>query len=138
MNIPLEFFESWLPKTLGLRAVKGRIKMARAHWTARPRSDHLRPVIIKLHNSREKPRILAAARKAKNMEHEGSRIFIHQDLSNAVRLKRRSYNDVVQKFVDKEIRFMMQFPARLMVQHNGTERSFNSTEEALCFVDTLN
>lgn len=82
---PLEFFESWLPKTLGLRAAKGRIKLDRAHRTAGPRSDRPRPVIIKLHNSRDKPRILAAVRKAKNLEHEGSRIFIHQDLSNAVR-----------------------------------------------------
>ena len=89
-------------------------------------------MIIKLHNSRDKPRILAAARKAKNLEH-----FIHQDLSSAVRLKRRSYNDVVRKFIDKNIRFRMRFPARLMIQHNGTERSFNNAEEARRFLATL-
>ena len=94
-------------------------------------------VIIKLHNSRDKPRILAAARKAKNLEHGGSRIFIHQDLSNAVRLKRRSYNDVVRKFIDMDIRFMMRFPARLVIQHNGTERSFKDAKEAQRFLATL-
>ena len=119
---PLEFFESWLPKLLGLSAAKGRIKMDRAHRTAGPRSDRPRPMIIKLHNSRDKPRILAAPRKAKNLEHGGSHIFIHQDLSSAVRLKRCSYNDVVRKLIDKDIRFMMRFPARLVIQHNGTGR----------------
>lgn len=127
---PLEFFESWLPKTLGLCAAKGRVKLDRAHWTAGPRSDRPRPVIVKLHNPRDKPRILAAVRKATNLEHEGSRIFIHQDLSNVVRLKRRSYNDVVRKLIDKEIRLTMQFPARLVVQLNRTERSFINAEEA--------
>ncbi len=110
---PLEFFESWLPKLLGLSAAKGRIKLDRKHRTAGPRSDRPRPVILRLHNSRDKPWILAAARKAKNLGHGGSRIFIHQDLSNAVRLKRSSYNDVVRKLTDKDIRFMMRFPARL-------------------------
>lgn len=134
---PLEFFESWLPTLLGLSAAKGRIKLDRAHRTAGPRGDRPRPVIIKLHNSRDKPRILAAARKVKNLEHGGSRIFIHQDLSSAVRLKRRSYNDVVRKLIDKDIRFMMRFPARLVIRHNGTERSFSDAEEARRFLATL-
>ena len=83
---------------------------------------------IKLHNSRDKPRILAASRNATNLEHEGSRIFIHQDLSNAVQLKCCSYSDVVQKLIDKEIRFTMRFLARLMVQRNGMERRPRSTD----------
>lgn len=82
---PLQFFESWLLMTLGLPAAKGCVKLDRVHRTARPRSDHPRPVIIKLHNSRDKLRILSAARKVKNLEHGGSRIFIHQDQSSAVR-----------------------------------------------------
>ncbi len=135
---PLQFFESWLPTTLGLPAAKGRIKLDRAHRAGGPRSDRPRPVIIKLHNSRDKLRILSAARKAKNLEHGGSRIFIHQDLSNAVRQKRRSFNDVVQKLIYKGIRFTMRFPARLVVQHNGAERSLDNAEEAQHFVDMLN
>lgn len=135
---PLQFFESWLPTVLGLPTTKGRIKFDLAHRTAGPRGDRPRPVIVKLHNSRDKLRILSAARKAKNLEHGGSRIFIHQDLSNAVRQKRRSFNDVVQKLIDKGVRFRMQFPARLVVQHNGAEHSFDSAEAARHFVDRLN
>lgn len=132
---PIQFLESWLPTTLGLTTAKGRIKLDRAHQTPGPRSDRPRLVIIKLHNSQDKLRILSAARKVKNLGHGGSRIFIHQDLSSAVRQKRRSFNKVVQKLIDKGIRFMMRFPARLVVQHNGTERSSESAEEVLHFLD---
>lgn len=117
----LEFFESWLPTTLGLSTAKGRIKLDWVHQTARLRKDHPRMVIVKLHKSLDKPRILAAPRRAKNLEHEGSCIFIQQDLSSIVRLKRCSSNDVVHKLKDKGIRFMMRLPARLVVQHNGTD-----------------
>lgn len=134
---PLQFFESWLPSTLGFPADKGRIKLDRAHRAGGPRRDRPRPVIIRLHNSRDKPRILSAARKAKNLEHGGSRFFIHQDLSSAVRQKRRSFNDVVQKFIDKGIKFTMRFPARLVVQHNGAEHSWDNAEDARHFVDML-
>ncbi|CAK6965404.1 uncharacterized protein LOC110014714 [Scomber scombrus] len=91
----LEFFESWLPTKLGLSTAKGC-----KDWTALigpPGRGMTRPVILKLHNSQNKPWIMAAAGKAKNLEHEGSCSFIHQDLSNAVRLKHHSYNDVVRK-----------------------------------------
>lgn len=53
---------------------------------------------------------------------------------STVQLKRRCFNDVVQKFIDKDIRFMMQFPARLVIQHNETERSFNDAEAAQRFL----
>ena len=85
---PIHFFEDWLPSVLGLEAtpgVKSRIKIDRAHRSLGPRGVRPRPVIIKLHNSRDKARIMAALRARPNLEHDGQRIFIHQDLSSAVR-----------------------------------------------------
>lgn len=62
---PIQCFESWLPMTLGLTTAKGCIKLDRAHRTPGLRSDRPHLVIIKLHNSQDKLRILSAARKAK-------------------------------------------------------------------------
>lgn len=137
---PIQFFESWLPTVLGLDASpgsKGRIKIDRAHRSFGPRSGRPRPVIIKLHNSRDKLRIMAAVRAKPNLECDGQRVFIHQDLSAAVREKRRSFNDVCQALIDKNIRFSMRFPATLTVSHNGTERKFETRREAETFVNAL-
>lgn len=81
---PVNFFETWLPTVLGLQAspgAKNRIKIDLAHRRFGLRGAHPRPVIIKLHNSSDKLRIMAAMRAAPNLEHEGQRIVIHQDLS---------------------------------------------------------
>lgn len=94
---PVNFFETWLPTVLGLQAspgAKDRIKIDLAHRSFGLRGARPRPVIIKLHNSSDKPRIMAAVRAAPNLEREGQRIFIHQDLSPAVREKRRAFNTV--------------------------------------------
>uniref|UniRef100_A0A3P9HGA3 Uncharacterized protein n=1 Tax=Oryzias latipes TaxID=8090 RepID=A0A3P9HGA3_ORYLA len=87
-NQPLQFFESWLPTLLGLDAnpaIKSRIKIDRAHRGLGPRNARPRPVIINLHNSRDKSWILTALRKKPTLEHDGQRIYIQQDLSAAAR-----------------------------------------------------
>lgn len=137
---PIQFFETWLPTVLGLEAspgAKDRIKVDRAHRSGGPRGERPRPVIIKLHNSRDKPRIIAALRATPNLEYEGQRIFIHQDLSSSVREKRRAFNEVCQALIDKGIRFNMRFPATLTVNHQGSERRFETRRDAETFLNTL-
>lgn len=137
---PIQFFESWLPTVLSLEAspgTKSRIKIDRAHRSLGPRGARPRPVIIKLHNSRDKPRIIAAVRAKQNLEYEGERIFIHQDLSTAVRERRRAFNTVCRALIEKGIRFNMRFPATLTVHHNGTEHRFDSPGGAETFLNTL-
>ncbi|KAK5863794.1 hypothetical protein PBY51_000796 [Eleginops maclovinus] len=134
-NNSIQFFESWLPTALGLSTAKGRIKIDRAHRSFGPKGNRPRPVIIKLHNSRDKMKILSAAKKAQNLEYAGSPIYIAQDLSLAVREKRRSFNDVCQKLLDKKIRFVMRYPARLVVNYRGSEHTFENAYEAQTFVD---
>lgn len=80
---------------------------------------------------------MAAARALPNLEHEGQRIFIHQDLTPAVREKRRAFNDVCQALIAKGIRFGMRFPATLAVNHNGTEHKFETRTDAEHFLKTL-
>ncbi|KAK7883962.1 hypothetical protein WMY93_027085 [Mugilogobius chulae] len=138
---PIQFFETWLPSFLGLDkrpSAVTRIKMDRAHrsfWSlqgARPR-----PVVIKLHNSRDKQRIMAAVKAAPVLEHDGQRITINQDLSSAVREKRRAFNAVCRVLIDKGIRFNMHFPATLTLTHQGATHKFSSPKEAEAFVQAL-
>lgn len=137
---PIDFFETWLPTVLKLEASPGnkrRIKIDRAHRSLGPRGARPRPVIIRLHNSRDKLKIMAAVRATQDLEYEGQRIFIHQDLSSTVRERRRAFNGVCQALIQKGIRFNMRFPATLMVNHNGTEQRFETPRDAENFVSTL-
>ena len=83
-------------------------------------------MIIKLQNSRDKLRIIAAVKATPNLEYEGQRIFIHQDLTSPVHDKRKAFNVVCQPLINKGIRFNMHFPANLIVNHNGTEHKFET------------
>ena len=92
---PFAFFERWLPKILNLDTKRGIIKIDRAHRGLGPaRGDRPRPVIIKLHNSKEKQRIMAALRERRQLTYEGQKLYIQQDFSAAVKEKRRSFNKV--------------------------------------------
>lgn len=137
---PIQFFQTWLPSLLGLDKRPGaiaHIKMDRAHRSLGPQGPRPRPVIIKLHNSTDKQRIMAAVKTSPELEHDGERIFIHQDLSSAVREKRRGFNNTCRALIGKGIRFNMRFPATLTMTHNGTVHNFSSPKDAQAFVDSL-
>uniref|UniRef100_A0AAV2JEB1 LINE-1 type transposase domain-containing 1 n=1 Tax=Knipowitschia caucasica TaxID=637954 RepID=A0AAV2JEB1_KNICA len=139
---PLQFFETWLPAFLGLDKglgpVTSRIKMDRAHRGLGPQSARPRPVIIKLHNSRDKQRIMAAVKAVPELKHDRQRIYIHQDLSAAVREKRSGFNDVCRALIGKGICFNMRYPATLTLTHGSTVRKFFTPRDAQAFIDTLN
>ena len=74
---PMQLCESWLPSVLGLEMSPGtesRITIVWAHRSVGP-SGSPRPVVNWLHNSRDKPRIMAALRVKPNLECEGQQIF---------------------------------------------------------------
>ncbi|XP_041848894.1 uncharacterized protein LOC121644778 [Melanotaenia boesemani] len=137
---PIRFFESWLPNILSLEStpgIKSCIKIDRAHRSLGPRGSRPRPIIIKLHNSRDKLRIMTAMRAKPNLEYEGKRFSISQDLSMVVRERRRAFNNVCRILIDKGIRFNMHFPATLIVHHDDAEHKFNTQGAAEAFLNTL-
>lgn len=131
---PIWFFESWLPEKLHVSVAKGCIKVDQAHRAAAPKGKRPLLVIIKLHNSWNKLRIISAVRIMDNIEHGGPRIFIHQDSSSSVCSKHHTFNEVVQKLIEKGIKFMIHYPARLILLYNRQEHSFLSMEDARLFL----
>lgn len=130
-NQAVEFFESWLPTTLGIKTKRGVIKIDRAHRSLGERQpNYNRPVIIKLHNSRDKRRILAAAKEKGEIICGNNKILIRQDFSQSVREARREFNDICEEMLEKKIRFRMQYPATLFITVQGKEHSFKSPPEA--------
>ncbi|CAK6981891.1 unnamed protein product [Scomber scombrus] len=135
---PVTFFEKWLPTLLNLETKRGIIKIDRAHRSlGPPKPNRPSAVIIKLHNPRDKMRILAAAREKGPLTHEGQTIFIRRDLASGVKEMRRAFNGVCQRLIDMNIRFSMRFPATLSFSHRGKSHSFHSPKDALAYVDGL-
>ncbi|CAK6957927.1 unnamed protein product [Scomber scombrus] len=134
---PVTFFEKWLPTLLNLETKRGIIKIDRAHRSlGPPKPNRPRAVIIKLHNPRDKMRILAAAREKGPLTHEGQ-TRSRQDLASGVKEMRRAFNGVCQRLIDMNIRFSMRFPATLSFSHRGKSHSFHSPKDALAYVDGL-
>ncbi|XP_063076956.1 SH3 and cysteine-rich domain-containing protein 2-like [Engraulis encrasicolus] len=125
-NQAVEFFESWLPTTLGIKTKRGVIKIDRAHRSLGERqSNYNRPVIIKLHNSRDKRRILAAAKEKGEIICGNNTVRIRQDFSQSVREARREFNDICEELLEKKIRFRMQYPATLFITLQRLKRSLS-------------
>lgn len=135
---PVSFFESWLPTLLSLETKRGIIKIDRAHRSiGPPRPDRPRVVIIKLHNSGDKSRILAAARKQSPLTYEGQTVFIRQDMAAPVKEMRRAFNGVCERLIKRDMRFSMRYPATLTFTHGGKTHSFRSPGDAIAFLDEL-
>lgn len=135
---PVKFFETWLPKLLEIETKHGAIKINRGHRTLGPlKPNRAHPVLIKLHNYSDKSKILAAAKKKERLAYEGIDILITQDLSDRVREARRAYNDVCGQLIQRGVRFVMRYPANLCFNHNGSDHSFHSAQDALAYLNGL-
>lgn len=134
-NQAVRFFETWLPDILGLETKRGSIKIDRAHRAlGPPKKNYNRPVIIKLHNFRDKQRIITAVREKREVTFKGDKIYIRQDLSPQVREARRQFNGVCDRLIQRGLRFQMRFPASLCFTLDGEEHSFKNPREAEDFL----
>lgn len=88
-----------------------------------------RVVIMKLHYPADKMKILALGAKQR-LEYEGTRISIHQDIPQNALQQRRSFNEVCQKLISKNVRFRLQYPVTLRFTFNNKDFSFDTAEEA--------
>ncbi|RXN33137.1 LINE-1 type transposase domain-containing 1 [Labeo rohita] len=132
---PLQFFESFLPKPLDL-PVKC-IEIDRAHrGLGTPTDGRPRPVILKIHRSRDVTTILSAARRKGQLHYEGQPLCIAPDISPAVRAARRAFNTVCAELIKKGIRFQMNFPAVLVFKVEGTQKTFRDPKDAKTYIDS--
>lgn len=132
---PISFFEKFIPSLLKLTA--SNITIDRAHRVpGRPTDGGPRPVMIKIHRSKDVSLILSAAKRLGDLQHDGRLLRIAPDLPQEVRLARRAFNPVCADLIKKNIRFRMVFPAVLSFEINGVRKSFKDVRLARAFLDT--
>ena len=132
------FFETWLPQVLNIQTKKGKIRLDRCHrGLGRPKPNSPRVVVMKLHNSDDKSRIMAAYKAIPTLEYEGARITIRQDLPQGILQRRRKFNSICEHLISKKIKFSMRFPATLCFKYNNTDFAFDNAVEAKEMLESL-
>lgn len=133
---PLVFFETFIPRLLQLPVPT--VSIDRAHrGFGKPEDGRPRPVVIKLHRSRDIAMVLAAVKRRGNLQHEGRPLRIVPDTPPEVRAARRAFNTVCTGLIKRNIRFRMAYPATLSFKANGIHKSFKDPNEAEAFLSTL-
>ena len=131
---PVSFFEGFIPKVLGLPVQT--ISIDRAHRSLGPPVEgRPRPVIVKIHRSRDVSMIWSAARRKGTIQHEDQAIRFAPDIPPLVRSARTAFNPVCTELIKRNIRFQMIFPAVLSFRVNGVQKSFKEPEDAKTFLD---
>lgn len=133
---PKGFLESMLPSLLSLQTTKGTVKIDRAHRVGKP-GDKPRAMILKLHNSDDKDRIMRVVKTKKPLVLDGVKLSIFPDLPPAIREQRQTFNEVCEALINKKIRFRMKYPATLCFTHGDKEHSFETPDKAQAFLNTL-
>uniref|UniRef100_W5LWS4 L1 transposable element RRM domain-containing protein n=1 Tax=Lepisosteus oculatus TaxID=7918 RepID=W5LWS4_LEPOC len=110
------FFERWIPETLGMEMKGDKIKLEHCHRTG-PRCKSgeggipvPRAVLVRLHNYRDKQKVMEAARAKKEIIVEGKRVSTFQDFLVEVQKKRAETAEVRRSLRDAGLRYSFLYP----------------------------
>lgn len=116
------FMTRLIHQVLGQENFSSPLMIERAHRSPTVRQnprDKPRPILIKLLNFQDKVRILRLAREKKQLEFQGSRIFIYPDFSAELTKKRRSFDSVKRKLRNLNMNYFIRYPSTLCVTVDG-------------------
>uniref|UniRef100_A0A8C5QXN8 LINE-1 type transposase domain-containing protein 1 n=1 Tax=Leptobrachium leishanense TaxID=445787 RepID=A0A8C5QXN8_9ANUR len=128
---------SWLPTALGLTDNLA-LTVERVHRLGPDLSPSLGPprtVIFQLLNFSDKIRIMQAYRKANTLEHNGTTLRLFQDFSASLAARRRAFAPICSKLAAANVRFTLQYPARLRVHLHGQVTFYDSPTDALTILE---
>ncbi|XP_030046073.1 NFX1-type zinc finger-containing protein 1-like [Microcaecilia unicolor] len=129
----VDWLTEWLSKELALSDGFGPLVIERAHRVGRNRENQERPrvVVARLLNYRHKLEVLQGFKiRRGDLKHEGRQILIFQDYSAGVQERRRKFHPLCTALVQKQIRFVLQYPAALKVLVHGQWKVFKSLDDA--------
>ena len=112
----------------------------RVPYRINPRRNTPRHILIKLTKTKQKERILKAAREKQQVTYKGNPICITADLSAETLQDRREWQDIFKVLKGKNLQPRLLYPARISFKIDGEIKSFpdkqklrefNSTKPAL-------
>lgn len=133
-NSLLNLCERMIPPALGL---KRNCTVERAHRLGPQNSDRNspRPVLAKY---QDKSSILQQFRRAGQLDIEGNSLLVFADYSQEVSRKRKAFSPICAALPNKQIRFMLLYPAILNVHApSGEKLTFTTPADAEKFVESI-
>ena len=130
---PEEFIEEWIRSWAPTGVLSSCFVVERAHRTLvrrPPVGAPPRPMIAKILNYKDRDVILRQAREKGEVSHNGQKIMIFPDYTLQVQKARKTYEAVKIKLRAMGLKYMLLFPAKLKVLHEGRSHFFTTPQSA--------
>ena len=95
-----------------------------------------RHLIVKLANSKDKEKILKAARDKRSLTYVGRSIRLTEDLSTETGQARKGWQDIFRVLYEKNMQPRILYPARLSFRIEGEIKSFQDRQDLKEYVTT--
>ena len=105
-------------------------------YSAAPRRNTPRHIVIKLTKIKHKEQILKAAREKQQITHKGIPIRITADLSIETLQARREWQDILKVMKENNLQPRLLYPARISFKHEGEIKSFTDKQKLREFSTT--
>lgn len=136
---PRDFITQFLTDILSLPQ-KPLVDWAHRINRQKPKPGDLpRPFILRLHYYHIREEILQKAMEMNNLEYMGQKICIFPDFPPSVVKQRAAFTKVREMLRGKpDVKYGLIYPARLLVTHGDTKRSFTDPREAQKYAEKRN
>jgi len=99
-------------------------KARRVPYRINPRRNMQRHILIKLRKTKQKERILKAARENQQVTYKGNPICFTADLSTEALQARKEWQDILKILKGKNLQPRLLYPARILFKIDGEIKSF--------------
>mgnify|MGYP002804399224 CR=1 FL=1 len=127
------FLESWIKTWVPTESLSTCFLIERAHRSlARrpPPGAPPRPMIARVRNYKDRDAILRKARELGATHYDNHKIMLFPDYTPQVQKARKTYEAVKIKLRAMGLKYMLMFPAKLKVIHEGKAHFFSTSREA--------
>ena len=127
------FLESWIKTWVPTESLSTCFLIERAHRAlARrpPPGAPPRPMIARVLNYKDRDAIMRKARELGSVHYENHKIMLFPDYTPQVQKARKTYEAVKIKLRAMGLQYMLMFPAKLKVIHEGKTHFFSTSREA--------
>ena len=135
---PTDFVSKMIPKAFGQDNFSRPVKIDRAQWSLRPKPQpNERVIITRVHNEWDALNILRLSRQHSPLRYLGNMVSIFPDYTAEVLSQQQAFNNVKRRLTEAGAKFSLHLPAKLLVDHNNTSKTFVSVANTERFANSL-
>ena len=121
---------------MGLEIVNQVQEVQRVPYRINPKRNTPRHTVINMAKTKDKERILKAAREKQQVTHKGTPIRLTADFSAETLQARREWQDLPKVMKEKNLQPRLLYPARISFRFNGEIKCFTDKQKLREFSTT--